>query len=98
MVDKISIMNKRLTATEARTMIRACLENGKVSFRKHAIDRLFERKIPMAQVEHVLRAGAVSGPELVGDEWRHTATAGRISVVVAVYEAIVVVTIMRTGR
>ena len=91
-------MNKRLTVIEARVKIRACLDNDSVTFRSHAVERMFERKVPLAQVIQILRAGAVFGPELVGDEWRHTVSAQKVSVVVAIYENTAVVTVMRTGR
>ncbi len=79
-------------------MIRKCLETGDVTYRAHAVERMFERKIPIAQVERVLRAGVVTGPELENGEWRHRVSAMEIGIVVAVYDNVVVVTIMRTGR
>jgi len=76
-------MNTRLTATEARTMIRACLQAGNVTFRSHAVDQMFKRKLTAAQVEAVLRAGSVTGPEWENGEWRHRVSAGLVAVLTA---------------
>jgi hypothetical protein len=90
-------MQRRLTSTEARAKIRECLESGTVTYRSHAVDQMFARKVPTSQVEHVLRAGVVTGPELVNNEWRHRVTAQRVAVVVAIYHNVAIVTIMRTS-
>lgn len=93
-------MQQRLTSTEARVKIRECLDSGHVTYRRHAVDQMFARKIPTDQVEHILRAGVVTGPELnlEHNEWRHKVTAGKAAVVVACYHNVAIVTIMWTRR
>jgi hypothetical protein len=95
---KIYIMNNRLTPIQARRIIQSCLQTGDIYFRKHAVDQMFDRRIPSVKIMHVLGAGVVTGPEWENGEWRHRVSAGKIAVVVAIYDNVAVVTVMHTGR
>lgn len=67
----------------AKKLLRALLLRGAVAFSQHARDEMEEDEVTAVEVEGVLRAGAVTEPELEKGDWRYHVQTPRVTVVVA---------------
>ncbi|HSO34725.1 MAG TPA: DUF4258 domain-containing protein [Labilithrix sp.] len=72
-----------LSPPEARRLIRDIIENGSVSFSKHAEEELAKDNLTMVDATNVLRGGVVDPGELENGTWRYRVRTVRIAVIVA---------------
>jgi hypothetical protein len=72
-----------LSPPEARRLIREIIENGSVSFSKHAEEELAKDGLTMVDATNVMRGGVVEPGELENGSWRYRMRTARMVVVVA---------------
>jgi hypothetical protein len=68
---------------EARRLIRDIIENGSVSFSKHAEEEMAKDNLTMVDATNVLRGGVVDPGEFENGSWRYRVRTARIAVIVA---------------
>jgi hypothetical protein len=72
-----------LSPPQARQLIREIIENGSVSFSKHAEQELAKDNLTMVDATNVMRGGVVEPGELENGSWRYRVRTARMVVVVA---------------
>lgn len=77
------MLEEPLSPPEARRLIREIIENGSVSFSKHAEQEMAKDNLTMVDATNVLRGGVIDPGELENGSWRYRARTARIAVIVA---------------
>jgi hypothetical protein len=77
------MLDEPLSPPEARRLIREIIENGSVSFSKHAEEEMAKDNLTMVDVTNVLRGGVVDPGEFENGSWRYRVRTARIAVIVA---------------
>jgi hypothetical protein len=72
-----------LSPPEARRLIRDIIENGSVSFSRHAEDEMAKDNLTMVDATNVLRGGVVDPGEFENGSWRYRVRTVNIAVIVA---------------
>jgi hypothetical protein len=67
----LSAVKEPLPATDAKRLILEVLENGNVSFSRHALDEMAADNMTTQDILNVLRAGIVDPGELERGSWRY---------------------------
>jgi len=76
-------MDQPLRAPEAKKLLRKILDGGEVTYSQpHAIERMRERGISLADCLNVMRAGVMQEAQLENGGWRHRIETAKIVVVV----------------
>lgn len=85
---------------QVKRLARACLDNGKVVFSRHAQQEMAKDSITVVDCRNVLRAGIVEPAEFENGSWRYRIRTNRFYVVVAFRSRseLVVVTAWRIAR
>jgi len=93
-------MKEPLGVHEAKKLIRAILQSGRVAFSGHALEEMENDDLTTQDCVNILRAGTVEPPEFEKGSWRYRARGGWICVVVAFRSEreLVVVTAWRIRR
>jgi hypothetical protein len=77
------MLDEPLSPPVARRLIREIIENGSVSFSKHAEEEMAKDNLTMVDVTNVLRGGVVDPGEFENGSWRYRVGTARIAVIVA---------------
>lgn len=72
-----------LSPPDARRLIHQILQDGSVSFSRHAEQEMAKDNLTMIDVTNILRGGVVDPPELENGSWRYRVRTARIAVIVA---------------
>lgn len=72
-----------LSSVQAKQLIREIIENGSVSFSKHAEEELAKDNLTMVDATNILRGGTVDPGEFENGSWRYRVRSSRMVVVVA---------------
>ena len=75
-------MNKPLTPTQARKLIRHIIEVGEMEFWRHAQEEMANDELSQVDCLNVLRGGWPHGGECYGSRWRYQVHTQTICVVV----------------
>lgn len=73
---------RRMTAPEARSLLRRLVEEGKTGFSPHAKKEMAKDGLIAPDVIQILRGGAIDEPEYENGSWRYRARAQRVTVIV----------------
>lgn len=76
-------MADRLSAAEAKALIKRIREDGSYVFSSHSRDELAKDGLTSVDVDNVLRAGVVREAEFENGSWRYRVETQRMCVVVA---------------
>jgi hypothetical protein len=93
-------MNEPLRADAVKRLVRDILEDGFVSFTRHADQEMLADELAKVDVENVLRGGVASEGEWENGQWRYRMYTQRIAVIIAFrsHERLVVITAWRIQR
>lgn len=72
-----------LAPPEARRLIREILDNGSVTFSKHAEGEMAKDNLTIVDATNVLRGAIVDPGEFENGSWRYRVRTSRIAVIVA---------------
>jgi len=76
-------MEEPISRTEMRALLRKIIEDGEISFSRHALGQMEDRELTSDDCLAVLRAGWCEFEELINNTWRYRITTHQICVVVA---------------
>lgn len=77
------MLDEPLSPPEARRLIREIIENGSVSFSKHAEEEMAKDNLTMVDATNALRGGVVGPGEFENGSWRYRVRTARIAVIAA---------------
>ena len=67
----VDVLSEPLRGTAAKTLIRAILQRGSVSYSAHAREELAKDKLTIEDAANILRCGIVDPGEIVNGTWRY---------------------------
>lgn len=76
-------MDEPLSRAQVRRLLRVIVEEGEVTFSKHALEQMKARELTVDDCLAVLRGGWCEFEEEVNGTWRYRVTTHKICVVVA---------------
>lgn len=94
------MLSPPFSPAEAKRILLTILQEGTVSFSRHARQEMAKDALTAVEVVQVLRSGVVEAPEWEHGSWRYRVWTGRVTVVVVFRNAhaLVVVTAWRRSR
>lgn len=77
------MLEEPFSPAKARWLIREIIENGSLSFSRHAEEEMVKDELTMVDTTNVLRGGVVDPGEFENGSWRYRVRTARIAVIVA---------------